>query len=289
MWYPLITELARGHHLLQPHQRLVEDVVLHDAELAVVGRAASTMRWAPAKSLHIGFWRLTCQPLPRSSTTPSSCRGMGSRASTASTSRSLAASSARRRRSARLASRLPLRPALFARVDQRDNLDVRVVQIGTHVEVVDPPEAHECGPYGSFVGCEAHGREVTSSGRRRPSGLDGVSERCSGTPHTSAWICRPCRGPLPNAGCVGCPLEPGNGAVRQDPRGDVDPRARAWRADHRALARRRSSSPTWRQVHGGAPRHSAWSLLPRTSTPAMWRCNRRGPDRGGVDPQRRCG
>ena len=54
-----------------------------DRSLAV---AASAMRRASSRSLHIGFCRLTCHPWPSSSMTPSTWSGMGSSASTASSS-----------------------------------------------------------------------------------------------------------------------------------------------------------------------------------------------------------
>ena len=41
-----------------------------------------------------------------------------------------------------------LRPPLLARVDQGHDLDVGVVDVGAHVEVVDAAEADEGGPDG---------------------------------------------------------------------------------------------------------------------------------------------
>ena len=94
----------------------------------------------------MGFCRFTCQPWPSRSTTPSACRGIGSSASTASTSIPLPASSST---DAKVCASGHSRPrcaaSLLTRVDERDDLDVGVVEIRTHVEVVDAAEADECG------------------------------------------------------------------------------------------------------------------------------------------------
>ena len=50
--------------------------------------------------------------------------------------------------------RLALGAAFLARVDQRHHLDVGIVEIGAHVEVVDTAEADECGAYRPLVRCE---------------------------------------------------------------------------------------------------------------------------------------
>ena len=119
--------------------------------------AASSMRCASGNVLHIGFCRLTCQPWPSSSITPSTCNGIGSSASTASTSSPLAASSATDANvRASGQSRCALGASLLARVDERDDLDVGVVAVRAHVEVVDAAEADERGAHRTVVGGEGH-------------------------------------------------------------------------------------------------------------------------------------
>ena len=89
--------------------------------------------------------------------TPSTCSGIGSSASTASTSRPLAASSAADANVARVGPvGLALGAPLLARVDERDHLDVGVVEVRAHVEVVDAAEADERGAHRSVVRREAH-------------------------------------------------------------------------------------------------------------------------------------
>jgi hypothetical protein len=46
---------------------------------------------------------------------------------------------------------LPLLAALFTRVDQSDDLHIGIVEVGAHVQVVDPAEADESGTYGTVV------------------------------------------------------------------------------------------------------------------------------------------
>ena len=81
---------------------------------------------------------------------------MGSRASTASTSRPLAARSATEAKSGLGPIGLALDPALLARVDQSHHLDVGIVDVGPHVEVVDAPEPDEGGPHRTVIGNKGH-------------------------------------------------------------------------------------------------------------------------------------
>ena len=52
--------------------------------------------------------------------------------------------------------RLALRTAFVARIDERDDLDVRVVNVGANVQVVDPAETDERGPHRPVIGYEGH-------------------------------------------------------------------------------------------------------------------------------------
>ena len=103
--------------------------------------------------------------------TPSTCSGMGSSASTASTSRPLAASSATDAK-VRAVGQSVCRcvPSLLARIDERDDLDIGIVEIGAYVEVVDAPEADEGGSYRSVIGIKGrrHRRNTIREPPQRP-------------------------------------------------------------------------------------------------------------------------
>src|SRR6202035_447970 len=62
--------------------------------------------------------------------------------------------------------RLALGPAGLVGVDQGDDLDVGVVEVGPHVQVVDAAETDEGGPDRTVIRREAHGALFLVLGRR---------------------------------------------------------------------------------------------------------------------------
>src|SRR5258708_3193851 len=154
-----------------------------------LARAASSISCASARLLHMGFCRLTCHPLPSSSTTRSTCNGIGSRASPASTSTPLAASSAAEahvrasaqspRRSEEMvlliAYRMPMAghsrdvgPRLVSQTEQASiELDQRVERGAVAVDryMVQPRHLHDalfCGPRtaGGGSSCSMNSRRM---------------------------------------------------------------------------------------------------------------------------------
>ena len=137
--------------------------------------AASSMRWASTRSLAHRLLEVDVPSVARAARRRRRRgAGSGSSASTASTARPLAASSptdANVRASGQSCCRCAA--ALVARVDQRDHLDVGVVDVGAYVQVVDASEADERGAHRPLVRRE---RQLPAPGPN-----DGVGSCCSST------------------------------------------------------------------------------------------------------------
>ena len=126
------------------------------------------MRRAASRSLHIGFSRLTCQPSPRDYHDALFVqRDRGATPSTTSTSRPPGREISRSTSEAKVSRPGPVRERArrgaprLGRARATD-LDIGVVEIGPHVEVVDATEADEGGPDRPVVRREAHGRHLAS-------------------------------------------------------------------------------------------------------------------------------
>ena len=150
-------EDPRLDRLLQPLQRFIEEIVLHDPQDAVVhsGRLEYLVGFAqvtahrllqvqmPAVGQHLtdsfGVERDRKQDLGRID-----CQAARREVSCCGEPRAL--------RPVGLAMGTTLRIG----IDQRNNLDVRIVNIRSDVQIVDAAEAYEGGPYRPVVGNERH-------------------------------------------------------------------------------------------------------------------------------------
>ena len=149
--------------LLEPDQRLVEDVVLHDPQLPVVGPAASSIRCGAGQVVAHRLLQVDVPPVTEQLDDPVDVKR--DREQRLDGIDFEPAGRHVRHRGERPSPRpvgLALGPTLLVGIDQGHHLDIGIVHIGPHVEVVDASEAHERGPHRTVIGNETHCRPFLS-------------------------------------------------------------------------------------------------------------------------------
>ena len=155
-------ELAGLDRLLELPQRLVEEVVLHHPEHPVVGFGGVDH---PLRVGEVVAHRLLQVDVPAVAEELDHAvdvqRDRQERLDRVDFESARCELGGRRERAGVGPVGLALRAPFFARIDERDDLDVGVVDVGAHVQVVDAPEPDERGAYRAVVGSEAHSARVS--------------------------------------------------------------------------------------------------------------------------------